>query len=70
MEEAVYVIRLHRDSDDVTALPSERRYSASLALGLGVLHIVAGVVSAVLAILALFVETEVNQHATGETKIA
>ena len=42
-------------------LPSEERYSASFVLGLGSIHVTLGAVSAVFAILALFVETEANQ---------
>ena len=42
-------------------LPSEERYSASFVLGLGSIHVTLGAVSAIFAILALFVETEANQ---------
>ncbi len=84
MEEAVYVIRLTKDSTSdfggggelaidldsgggggESVLPSEQRYSATLVLGLGTVHVGLGVVSAALAVLALFVETEVNQYASG-----
>ena len=75
MEEDVYVIRLKRPVDesntssewsngDGKALPSEERYSASFVLGLGSIHITLGTVSAVFAILALFLETEANQAKT------
>ena len=70
MEEDVYVIRLKRKDESKKSkswsggegnLPSEERYSASFVLGLGSIHVTLGAVSAVFAILALFVETESNQ---------
>ena len=71
MEEDVYVIRLKRKDESKNSkiwsegregnLPSEERYSASFVLGLGSIHVTLGAVSAVFAILALFVETEANQ---------
>ena len=41
------------------------RYSATLVLGLGSVHVCLGAVSAILAITALFVETDVNGDAAG-----
>lgn len=41
------------------------RYSATLVLGLGTVHVCLGAVSAILAITALFVETGVNGYAAG-----
>jgi hypothetical protein len=45
--------------------PSERRYSASLVLGMGVVHVAAGSLSVTLAMLAFFVEVEANRSAAG-----
>ena len=79
-EESIYVIRLSKDSSACYSekaaenlqrrnllhlLPSERRYSASLVLGLGVVHVIFGALSAVFALMALFVEPEVNRLAAG-----
>ena len=64
MEEDVFVIRLKPNSEvkgSRTWLPSEQRYSASFVLGLGSVHVTLGAVSALFAILALFLETEANQ---------
>ena len=72
MEEDVYVIRLKpKDESKLSSswsdgggrwrLPSEQRYSASFVLGLGSIHVTLGAVSALFAILALFLETEANQ---------
>ena len=44
---------------------SEQRYSASLVLGLGIVHLTLGVLSAGFAILALFIEQEANKYACG-----
>ena len=79
-EESIYVIRLSKDTSDsyseqaaenlqrrnlLHLLPSERRYSASLVLGLGVVHIIFGLLSSLFAIMGLFVEPEVNRLAAG-----
>jgi hypothetical protein len=77
MEEDVYVIRLKRKDESNNSsswssrggrLPSEERYSASFVLGLGSIHVTLGAVSAVFAILALFIETEANQANRNLTK--
>ena len=68
MEEDVFVIRLKPNSEvkgSRTWLPSEHRYSASFVLGLGSVHVTLGAVSALFAILALFLETEANQVLNG-----
>ena len=74
MEEDVFVIRLKsKDESKFSSswsdgggrwLPSEQRYSASFVLGLGSIHVTLGAVSALFAILALFLETEANQVKT------
>ena len=46
-------------------LPSEHRYSATLVLGLGIVHILLGSLNTAFAIMALFVEPEVNQLVSG-----
>lgn len=81
MSESVYVIRLYqggkqeirpgpsRQSEDRSSppsqLPSEQRYSARLVLGLGIVHICLGLLSAGFAVMAVFLEPEINKYASG-----
>jgi hypothetical protein len=48
-----------------TTLPSEFRYSASLILGLGIVHVILGVLSLSFSILAVIFEPRVNYYACG-----
>ena len=74
MEEdsSVYVIRLSKDAPKVfesnnvkDVLPSEKRYSANFVLGLGIVHVAFGLLSATFAILAFFSEPDGNRYAAG-----
>lgn len=69
----IYVVRLQNEiptySDPtiskLTSLPSEQRYSSSLVLGLGLVHLVLGVLSLFFGIGGLVLEREVNEFGAG-----
>ena len=51
--------------EEVSELPSDYRYSSSLAMGLGIVHIGLGGLSLFFSVLAVFFEPSVNSWASG-----